>query len=332
MKPSLNILAIILLFLISFSCERNVNKPVYNLYLDYLSDKSIVSIHILDDDVYVFSSKVCDTCYVSPVMSSIPMISQLTLINDSSFDFEEPTSFWIPAVSHQGSLYAASQNKIFKLNGIKNNELILETESFDFYYFAFDKNNNIWLGGYNGIAFWNGSELKVFNTSNSELPSNITHGLAIDNTDIVWIALDFEGVLKITGDKWDVISNIEIPGFKTSSYVRSPIVDNENNIWFTVFNSDTTSSILKYDGEDWNYEYPNQNGAGIINIDSHGTIWVSTNERENYSFKSSTLTYLQNEEWINFDVSMIGSYILTVNSDDETVYIGTAEGLKVMKK
>ena len=332
MKSFLISFTIFLSLLILPSCENNTDKPVYKSYIDYLSDKSIESIHILDNDIWVLSSKICDTCYVPPEMSSIPMISQLTIINDTSFDFEEPTSFSSQAVGHRGSLYAASFNKILKLNGINDYEVILETGDFDFYYFAFDRNNNIWLSGYNGIAFWNGSELEVYNTSNSELPSDITHGLAIDNTGNVWIALDFEGVLKISGDKWEVISNIEIPGLKSSSNLRSPIVDTENNIWFSVYNSDTTSNILKYDGEDWNYEYPNQSGAGNIKIDSNGNIWIITNESENYSYKRSTLTYLQNNEWISFDVSKIESYILTVNSDNETVYIGTVEGLKVMKK
>ena len=330
MKSFLNCLVIFLLVL--SSCENNADKPVYNSYLDYLSDKSIESIHILDNDIWVLSSKICDTCYVAPEMSSIPMISQLTIINDSSFDFEEPIFFSSQAVGHHGSLYVASQNKILKLNSIKDYEVILETGDFSFYYFAFDKNNNIWLAGYNGIAFWNGSELKVYNSSNSELPSNITHGLAIDNANNVWIALDYEGILKISGDKWEVISNSEIPGLKSSSNLRSPVIDNDNNIWFGVFNSDTTSNILKYDGENWNYEYPNQSGAGIIKIDSNGTIWIITNESENYSFKRSTLTYLQNNEWVLSDVGSIESYILTVNSDDETVYIGTAEGLKVMER
>ncbi len=332
MKPLLNSFAIFLSLLILSSCENNTDKPVYKSYIDYLSDKSIESIHILGDDIWVLSSKVCDTCYVPPEMSSISMISQLTIINDTNFDFEEPISFTSQAVSHQGSLYVAAHNKIVKLNGINDSEIILETGDFDFYYFAFDNNNNIWLGGYNGIAFWNGSELKVYNTGNSELPSNITHGLAIDNTDNVWIALDYKGVLKIEGDKWEVISNIEIPGLKSTSNLRSPVIDNDNNVWFGVSNSDTTSNILKYDGEDWNYEYPNQSGAGIIKIDSNDTIWIITNESENYSYKRSTLTYLQNNEWISFDVSMIESYILTVNSDNEKVYVGTVRGLIVIEK
>lgn len=331
MKTLIKHLTIILL-LGFFSCEKNDSYLNNESYLDYLSDKAIVSIRIFDDNIWILSTKECDTCYVAPHMSFRPMISQLTVINDSSYDYEEPTFVSIPTMDHQGNLYTTSQNKIFKFNGIKDYEIILETGDFNFNYFKFDKNDNIWFGGYNGIAFWNSSELKIYNTSNSELPSDITHGLAIDNTGSVWIALDFKGLLKITDDKWEIISNSEIPGLKTYSYLRSLIVDNENNIWFNVFSSDTTSSILKYDGKNWNYQYPNQNGYGTINIDSKGIFWIINSEYENYSFKKSTLTYLQNNEWIDFDVSMIKSKILTVNADDRNVYIGTVEGLIVIDK
>lgn len=331
MKTPIKYLTIIFLMGL-FSCEKNNSLLNKKSYIDYLSDKAIVSIRIFDDDIWLLSNKYCDTCYVSPIMSSRPIISQLTVINDSIFDYEEPTFVSTPTKDNQGNLYTASQNKIFKINRIKDYEIILETGEFDFNYFTFDKNDNIWLGGYNGIAFWNGSELKIYNTSNSELPSNITHGLAIDNTGIVWIALDFKGLLKITDDKWEIISNSEIPGLKTSSYLWSPIVDNENNIWFNVFSPATPSCFLKYDGNNWNYVYPDQEGYGYINIDTKGTIWIINAIYENSSFKNSTLTYLQNNEWINFDVTMIKSKILTVNSDDKNVYIGTVKGLRVVEK
>ncbi len=197
---------------------------------------------------------------------------------------------------------------------------------------VFDKNDNIWLSGYNGIAFWNGNELKVYDTNNSDLPSDNTHGLNIDNSNNVWVTLDFKGLLKITGDDWKIIPNSEIPGLDEYSYLHSPIVDNENNIWFNVFSPDTNSSILLYDSKEWIYQYPNQNGYGTINIDSQGTFWIINSEYDNYSFKNSTLAYLQNNEWINYDVSMIESKILTVNADDRNIFIGTVNGLVVIDK
>lgn len=323
---------VIILFFGLLSCKKNNSDIKNKTYNDFLSDKAIIAIGLINNNGWILSEKICDTCYVAPYMSYRPMISQLTKIYDSGFDYEEPTFVSNPTMDHHGNLYTAFKNKIFKLIDIKNYQLIFEAKDFSFYNYAFDKNDNIWFAGYNGIGFWNHQEFKVFNTSNSELPSNIIHGLTIDNNDNVWVTLDFKGLLKITGDKWEIIQNSEIPGLKTSSYLSNPIVDNDNNIWFSVFDSSIASNILKFNGENWNYEYPNQNGYGTLNIDSKGVIWIIHDEIENYLFKKSTLSYLKNNEWINFNVSNIKSKITTVNSDDKKVYIGTIEGLKLIEK
>jgi ligand-binding sensor domain-containing protein len=265
-------------------------------------------------------------------MSHIPTITQLTLIKDSSFEYEEPTSVRMPCIDSKGDLYTTSGKNIYKLNNIGDYELVLETGDFYFNSFAFDENDNIWLSGHNGIAFWNGNELKVYNTKNSELPSDITHGLAIDKSGNVWVTLDFFGLLQISGDYWEIIPNLSIPGLSDYSYLKSAIVDNENNIWLSVFSPDTNSSILVYDSKEWIYQYPNQNGYGVMNIDSQGTIWIINSDYENDSFKKSSLVYLRNNVWINFDVSMIDKKILTVNADDKKVFIGTVEGLFIIER
>lgn len=331
MKTFMKIWCIILL-LGFLSCEKTEIPKTYKSSIDYLSDKAIFSIQLYDSNVWVSSAKVCNTCYVAPQNSRIPMVSQLTLINSKGFEYEEPSLVSTPTMDHQGNLYTSSRNKMYKLIDIKKYELVFETKDFNFFHFAFDKNDNIWLSGENGIAFWNGKELQIFNKSNSELPSNITHGLDIDTSDNVWVALDFAGLLKINGDKWEIIPNTEIPGLSAYSYLSNPIVDKENNIWFDVFKPNTASGFLKFNGKDWQYEKPNELSYGVLNIDSKGTIWAINSEYEINVFKKSTLTYLQNNEWVNFDVSKIKTKILTVNADDKKVYVGTTEGLIVIEK
>lgn len=335
MKKQINIL-ICFIIIVFISCEKHDDNAIEELNiikvsddaLYYLSDKAILSIEIAENSIWILSSKHCDTCYVAPHMSYIPTISQLTLIKDSSFEYEEPTSIGFPCINHKGILFATSGNKVYKINSIKDYELVLETEGFNFYSLAFDKNDNIWLSGYNGIAFWNGNELKVYDTNNSDLPSDITHGLTIDNSNNVWVTLAFKGLLKIKEDDWEIIPNSEIPGLDEYSYLRSPIVDNENNIWFNVFSPDTNSNILFYNGVDWNYQYPRQNDHyGRLTIDSRGTIWAISNKYDYSTFISSSLAYYKNSEWIEFDISDIDSKVLTVNADDNKVYIGTVKGL-----
>ena len=314
------------------SCEETNRPDYYRSYTEYLSDKAIISIGIFDNTVWILSIKECDTCYVHPFSSHVPTISQLTAITQTGFNFQEPAYVGTPVMDNQGNLFTALQNKIYKIKSLGNYELVLEPDGFQFNYFTFDKNNHIWMGGDKGLAYWDGNELTRYNISNSILPSNITHGIALDHTGNVWVTLDFKGLLKISGDKWEVIPNAEIPGLKSSSYLSAPIVDNDNNIWFSVFTPDTTSNILRYDGLHWNYEYLGTDGYGMINRDSKGAIWIIQNIREDHVFKYPTLSYLKNGVWNNFDVSGIASQILTVNSDENKVYIGTVKGLYVVNK
>ena len=339
MKTQINIL--FCFFIIGFiSCDKHDDdfikgSNIINVSddaLNYLSDKAILSIQVAENSILILSSKNCDTCYIHPCMSHIPTIEQLSLINDSDFYYEEPTFVEVISLDNHGNFFTSVGNKIYKTNRLGDNELVLETGGFLFNSMVFDKNDNIWLSGYNGMAYWNGNELKVYNTGNSELPTDIIHGLAIDNSGNVWVTLDFKGLLKITGDEWKIISNLEIPGLNEYSYLKYPIVDFENNIWFGVFSSDTNSSILKYDNNIWSYQYPNQNGYGTIIADSEDQIWIINSEYENHTFKKSKLTYLKNSEWINFDVSMIESKILLLNANDKQVFIGTTDGLVVIAR
>ena len=78
-------------------------------------------------------------------MSHIPTVRQLTLISDSSFEYEEPTSVRMLCIDSKGDLYTTSGKNIYKLNNIGDYELVLETGDFYFNSFAFDKSDNIWL-------------------------------------------------------------------------------------------------------------------------------------------------------------------------------------------
>ena len=332
------------------SCEETDNFQKDLTYSEYLNDKSIHLIRIFNGDIWVSSTNVCDTCYVAPQNSRVPLTAQLIRINNSGFDYEEPTNVSAPVADNRGNLYVSgnlwqypyeSRNKLFRVKAIGKYELVLETGDFYFDDFAFDRNNNIWFHGHEGIAFYNGSDLKVYDTSNSMLPTNINHGLAIGKDGIVWVALDHEGgLLKITGDKWEFIPYANIPG--NISYLSNPIVDNENNIWFrvsTLNRTDTKSDILRFDGRDWYYEYIGHGDyTRAMEIDSEGIIWVITFDME-YSHegypitKSSDITYYQDEAWTNFDIGDIrNTEIFTLNADSKRIYIGTGKGMKVIEK
>lgn len=324
---SIHILLAILTLATVASCERE-NSP--ESYLDYLSDKTINGIHLIGDTVYVQTWRQCKECDVPSYMSYIPGVHEWTLISGTTYKNYSLADFsGIPVKDNKGDRYIAKGNTIYKLID-REYKTLLNTGNFTFNEFTFDNENNIWLSGSNtGIAFWNKSELKTYNTQNSQLPTNITHGLAVDNSGTVWVSLDFKGLLKITNGQWQIIPNDQIPGLDKYSYLQGPRVITANSVWFEVFSPDTTSNILRFENSNWKYEFPEAGVHSILNKDSQGTVWAISHHNENSKFKRSTLKYYRNNEWIDFNVSDINLFITTVNADDSKVYIGTVNGLVV---
>lgn len=151
--------------------------------------------------------------------------------------------------------------------------------------------------------------------------------MAVDKSGIVWVSLDFKGLLKIEQGVWTIIPNSEIPGLSKYSYLRGPKIAIDNSVWFEVFSPDTTSNVLKLENGNWMYEFPDDTKYSRLNLDSKGTIWAINNHYDYSDYEYSTLKYYRNNSWINFDIGDINKKIITVNADDDQVYIGTIQGL-----
>lgn len=322
----------LLLFLSLLSCVKEENPGLPGSYSEYLSDKAIMSINIIDSAIWVYSSKLCDTCYVSPYMSYLPTIQQITLLDDKGFEFEEPARVMPPVKDNSGKLITIGMGKVFRFHELGKYDLLFESNDIFFTGLLPDKNNNLWLTYNNGIACWNGTELKMYTPENSPLPTKIIHGMAVDESGKIWIACDFKGLATLYNNQWEIISNSEIPGLSARSYLSSVNSDNMGNIWFNVFRSDTTSNIIRFDGISWHYEYPVSSPKGRVVVDSQGHAWYIYSEYESASRINNTLKFYQNGDWHSFDVSSIKEWITTINADDKKVYIGTSKGLIINNK
>lgn len=328
MKTQIKLLAILCVFGL-FSCEKDDSLEKDKSYLEYLNDKAVIGIYIYDDTKYILTSRHCDTCYVAPHMSHIPTIEEWTVIKDSTYENFSPSEFsGIPIYDNNGNQYKILDNILYKIQKNGENIKILSRDEYAFTSFTFDNEDNIWFYGDNiGIAFWNKSELKTYSTSNSQLPTDRIHGLKIDKSGIIWVSLDFKGLLRIEGENWEVISNEVIPGLTEYSYLRGPRIIQENSVWFEVFSPDTTSNILKLENNNWIYEYPDTSTYCNLVQDSKETIWAISNHYDYSDYKFTTLKYYEGNSWIDFNISDINTKITTVNADNNTVYIGTLNGL-----
>jgi hypothetical protein len=325
------------LFMLIIACEETDIKPSYKSVEDYLSDKYITRIFVNKEDLWITSHKECDTCYIPPYAchTGMSIIFQLTLIRDSSFFYEDPSlPFGQFNTDSKGNLYAVYNNLILKITDLGKYDTLVEINDFQIRSFAFDKYDNIWMSGHQGICYWDGINTIIFNKNNSILPANITYGPAIDKNNNVWIALASEGILKITGNVWDFIAYSEIPGLGSNSHLLNPLVDNADNIWFNVSDADTNSSILKFDGSDWDYQYPDENAHGFLAIDSKKNIWVIKNNYENnvyFSYISTTLYYFKDNVWNNILLNNLETPVFTMNKTKDNIYLGMEKGLRIIK-
>lgn len=312
------------------SCSKEDFMDMPAMSAEFLEKKSIADIRIHNDGVWFRSERPCDTCRVPIYSSYIPVISQLSRMKGTDFRFDESKNLMIPIADSRGNLYTATQNEILKINDIRNYTSVLKTGDFTFNQFVFDKKDGIWMGGNKGIAYWNGSKTTNYTSANSQIASDITHGMAADQAGNVWIALDFgKGLLKITDGKWETIPYDKIPGLGASSYLSKPLVDKNNRIWFTSFNSTNPTNVICFDGKKWITEFPGILKNGLLFVDSQGNIWRLNHIIDTSSTMKFTLQFLNNEAFENYDVSDINHLIISLDADRENVFLGTSAGLVV---
>jgi len=156
-------------------------------------------------------------------------------------------------------------------------------------------------------------EWVVYDTTNSELPSNGISSLAIDGSGNVWIGTQTtrwtsaKGLARFDGTTWKVFNtdNSELP----SNGISSLAIDDSGNVWigtdrlvrfdgtnWKIFNTDdisciaiddsgyvwlgTGNGLVKFDGTDWtvyntdNSEIPKNDCYMALEIDGNGNIWI----------------------------------------------------------
>ncbi|MFV0392174.1 MAG: hypothetical protein ACK5KP_09885 [Paludibacteraceae bacterium] len=322
------IYCIILVFGTSSCSNKEFETDMPSASIDFLSNRPIIGIRAVDEDLWFLTSRPCDTCLVPLEVSYRPYLYQLSRQRGSEFRFDEDFVFSTPVKDQYGNLYTSKAHEILKINDIRDYTSVVKTGNFMIHQYVFDKNNHIWMIGNSGVAHWDGTKLTRYDASNSILPSNILHGIAVDQSGVVWIPLDLGyGILKITNGEWQIIPVSQIASLNESSYLRSPLVDKENRIWFTVFAGSASSNTILFDGDKWISDFPTLTKFGTLFLDSRGTIWRLNDYYSDSKRTHSTLQYLDSGKWVEFDIKYIADQILSLDVKDSRVYIGTVNGL-----
>ncbi|MCB2220256.1 MAG: T9SS type A sorting domain-containing protein [Bacteroidetes bacterium] len=157
---------------------------------------------------------------------------------------------------------------------------------------AIDINGTKWIGtgflvgsisGGEGLATFDGSEWVHYNTSNSQLPSDIVYEIAIDGIDTKWIGTT-DGLATYDGNDWLVFntSNSGLP----YNWVTSIAIDGNDTKWigtyyYNMCTGEDGISLTSFDGNNWvqydtsNSELPN-NWITTIAVENNEMIWIGT--------------------------------------------------------
>jgi hypothetical protein len=195
---------------------------------------------------------------------------------------------------------------------------------------AIDGQENLWVGTETywngstdvngGLAKFDGMNWTVYNTSNSNLPSNYVTAIAIDGQGNKWIGTS-EGLVKFDGKNWTVYntSNSGLP----SDYVTAIAIDGQGNLWVG-----TSEGLVKFDGTNWtdfNFSssgLPN-NRITAIAIDRQGNKWIGT--------WGEGIVKFDGANWTLYNTFLLsGAYVYTIVIDTQgNKWIGTKDGLLV---
>ena len=190
-----------------------------------------------------------------------------------------------------------------------------------------DGQGGIWVGTEDGlIHFFDHENWDIFNTSNSDLPSNYVYSLADAGKNGIWagtergfVLLQFDGGMHVLD-----MSNSDLP----SNDIRS-IEPDQGGIWLGTY-----EGITYYDANEYWLSLDTSNSDLPLNYintllsDGDGGIWVGT-QGGGLSHRMSSGTWeLFNESAFN----LASNYVNTIHSDAQSeIWVGTVSGISQLR-
>ena len=185
------------------------------------------------------------------------------------------------------------------------------------YCIAFDKNETLWLGTVgSGLIKLDGMNSTVYDTTNSDIPSNIVYSAKFDSKNIIWLATA-KGLASYDGVSWKVYNK------ENSDLVEDVIfaleIDELDKIWFGLM----SKGLMSYDGIKFksfflsSKEFPS-NSVYAIDFDKNKSALIGT-------YKG--LVTFDYNSWLLYDSTNSGlknPYILSLGVDRfHDIWIGS---------
>lgn len=263
--------------------------------------------------LWIVSTKFYPSLKPSPFSSNLPIIRFVSkIVNNKYYTIKDSLKSEIRKIvfDNFNTLYILSSKQIITLNDESKFETFFElSERGGFNSLAFDKNNNIWVGGLQtGILMFDGNAWITYNTENSSLPTNSSTNIFIDKNNIKWLTLwEKKGILKIENNQWTYFNKSDSNLLNQNFWGIN--VDSENNLWIGTGFSNPSVTLIKYDGKKWTENNPkNDKGDSVPGIirnliaDCKGNICALSLNTYKQQTTSRTLSKFNGKEWQYIDI------------------------------
>ena len=301
-------LALLILVLFLTSCKKEKLIDQFEIS-DTMPGKHIMEMGIDNNNEFFFVTSEIDTSVkVSPLASYIPSKSYLSKKESETSDFEmlDDKFIFVDEIifDKNNNLWARNGKTIFLREGkIIRKILELKEDEGLFNFFAVDKNNNIWAGGYTHGLYKIDSNLnvKLFTPQNSSLPKSSMTNIHIDSKNNIWIAMDEKGVLKISGNDWVWYNPTN--SAVTSQRIWCLTTDKNDNLWIGTGFDNLPVSLMKFDGLNWQSVSPLDDKNSVVSgairrLYSDGDkIYMISEQTKNMGFYKNQLLIFDGNSW-----------------------------------
>lgn len=168
---------------------------------------------------------------------------------------------------------------------------------------AFDASGTAWLGTLSqGLIRYSGSNIAVFDSTNSILTKAAIWDIEVDKKGNVWLGAD--DLIKYDGSKFTRYGSgdYNLP----RNAVRSVAIDGADNVWFSA-GASRQGGLVKYDGKRFSAFTPENsklpgNLIGGIAIDQQNTVWVALND----GVTATSIVRIKDDKWDVFGEKELG--------------------------
>ncbi len=210
--------------------------------------------------------------------NNIPGLPSNTLFNDMAAD--NNGNIWLShdylgLIKYDGILFQTFNTSN---SGISSNQISA---------FFIQQNGNIAIATNYGISIFDGiNNWTNYNTSNSNITTNITHGICEDSGGKIWVTGNFNGIIEFDGVNWYTHIN-NGPWYAQFDLSHGLRVDKYDNIWIGtkyLQSIGVITGLQKFDGVNtWEIYnsgvHPvNSNFINNLEVDYDGNIYVCTDK------------------------------------------------------